>query len=57
VSPRKTLTTAPPKFVQRLITAREKLGKQRNLCQALKQRSIAVMNFGLALVGAVGEGR
>ena len=29
VSARKTLTTAPPKFVQRLITARAKLAKQR----------------------------
>ena len=29
VSARKTLTTAPPKFVQRLITARAKLVKQR----------------------------
>ncbi|WAR10843.1 hypothetical protein MAR_035919 [Mya arenaria] len=29
VSARETLTTAPPKFVQRLITARAKLVKQR----------------------------
>ena len=61
VSARKTLTTAPPKFVQRLITARAKLAKQRwssvqDFCVGLADpsvhelASIAVPNFDWALL-------
>ncbi|KAH3749540.1 hypothetical protein DPMN_184038 [Dreissena polymorpha] len=45
VSVRKTLTTAPPKFVQRLITARAILAKQRlssiqDLCVGLADPNV-----------------
>ena len=49
VSARKTLTTAPPKFVQRLITARAKLVKQRWLSVQDFCVGIASANFRLAV--------
>ena len=63
VSARKTLTTAPPKFVQRLITARAKLAKQRwssvqDFCVGLADPSVHELassgaKLWLGVVGAV----
>ena len=61
VSARKTLTTAPPKFVQRLITARAKLVKQRwfsvqDFCVGLADPSVReLLSSGTKLwLGVVG---
>ena len=61
VSARKTLTTAPPKFVQRLITARAKLVKQRwfsvqDFCVGLADPSVReLLSSGAKLwLGVVG---
>ena len=50
VSARKTLTTAPPKFVQRLITVRTRLAKQRwssvqDFCVGLADTSVNELAF------------